>query len=151
MDLSNAGVPFVPDYSGVDEFLDGISPLPDVVRDGLTNVMTMGELEDIVKSCDANKSPGLDGLTYEFYQATFDVIKNDLLSVFQCQLERRKIVDSNIEGVTRLGPKVDGVPAVDELRPITLLNSDYKILSKCVEDETSSAFDHQVRPALHSG
>ena len=130
VDLSNAGVPFVPDNSDIDVFLDGLSTLPDVIRDGMTNLMTIEELEDIVKSCDANKSPGLDGLTYEFYQATFDVIKNDLLCVFQCQLDRRKIVDSNVEGVTRLGPKVDGVPAVDELRPITLLNSDYKMLSK---------------------
>ena len=32
--------------------------------------------------------------------------------------------------MTRLVPKVDGVPSVDELRPITLLNCDYKILSK---------------------
>ena len=39
-------------------------------------------------------------------------------------------MDSNKEGVTRLGPKVDDTPAVDELRPITLLNSDYKILFK---------------------
>ena len=32
--------------------------------------------------------------------------------------------------MTRLAPKVDGVPSVDELRPITLLNCDYKILTK---------------------
>ena len=32
--------------------------------------------------------------------------------------------------MTRLVPKVDGAPSVDELRPITLLNCDYKILSK---------------------
>ena len=33
-------------------------------------------------------------------------------------------------GVTRLISKVEGIPKVDELRPITLLNCDYKILSK---------------------
>ena len=32
--------------------------------------------------------------------------------------------------MTRLVPKVKGVPSVDELRPITLLNCDYKILTK---------------------
>ena len=31
-------------------------------------------------------------------------------------------------GATRLKPKVAGCPAVGELRPITLLNTDYKIL-----------------------
>ena len=48
----------------------------------------------------------------------------------QCQLDRVRIVESNKHGVTRLAPKVDGVPSVDELRPITLLNCDYKILTK---------------------
>ena len=47
----------------------------------------------------------------------------------QCQLDRKRIVESNKEGVTRLAPKVNGVPSVDELRPITLLNCDYKILT----------------------
>ena len=86
--------------------------------------MTMKELEYIVKNCKKNKSPGLDG------QETFEIIKEDLLQVFQYQLNEKQLVESNREGVTRLCPKVTGVPTVEELRPITLLNTDYKILSK---------------------
>ena len=41
------------------------------------------------------------------------------------------MIGSDQHGATRLASKVDGVPAVTELRPITLLNCDYKILSKC--------------------
>ena len=48
----------------------------------------------------------------------------------QCQLDRLKLIDSNKMGATRLCPKVDSVPDVEQLRPITLLNTDYKILSK---------------------
>ena len=51
--------------------------------------MTMDELEFIVKSCDQNKSPGLDGLSYELYQETFQIIKEDLLQVYLCQLRRK--------------------------------------------------------------
>ena len=44
----------------------------------------MEELEYIVKkSCATNKSPGLDGLVYEFYQETFDIIKNGFY-LFSC-------------------------------------------------------------------
>ena len=57
VDLTSAGVPFVPDNSGIDDFLVGLSALPDVVRDGLTNDMTMDDLEFIVKDCQSNKSP----------------------------------------------------------------------------------------------
>ena len=65
-----------------------------------------------------NRSPGL---TYEFYKATFDTIKHELR---QCQLNVQKLPESNKHGVTRLLPKVSGVPQVSELRPIILLNSD---------------------------
>ena len=47
------------------------------------------------------------------------------------QLTRFDLIDSVKHGATRLASKVDGVPAVSELRPITLLNCDYKILAKC--------------------
>ena len=50
--------------------------------------------------------------------------------MYRCQLRRKRIIESNTEGVTRLAPKVDGIPSVDELRPITLLDCDYKMMSK---------------------
>ena len=68
VNLTNTGVPFVPDYSGLDYFLDGLSSMPDMVRDDMVKEMTLEELEFIVKNCNPNKSPGLDGLVYEFYQ-----------------------------------------------------------------------------------
>ena len=49
----------------------------------------------------------------------------------QVELARLRLIDSDKHGATRLAPKVDGVPTVTELRPITLLNCDYKILTKC--------------------
>ena len=85
----------------------------------------------VLKKCARNKSPGLDGLPYELYQATWDIIGLDFVQVLQCQLDRAKLVESNRHGATRLTSKVDGIPSIWELRPITLLNCDYKILSKC--------------------
>ena len=47
------------------------------------------------------------------------------------KLERVKLMESDRHGATRLTSKVDGIPAVSELRPIDLLNCGCKILSKC--------------------
>ena len=128
--LQDTGKPFKADNKDLDYFLQDLSALPDSERDNLVKDIRIEELEEIVGKCDHNKSPGLDGLCYEFYQETFSIIKDDLLQVFQCQLDKSSIIESNKHGVTRLINKVDGIPRVDELRPITLLNCDYKILSK---------------------
>ena len=77
------------------------------------------------------KALGLMDSLYEFYQATWDIIGEDFVKVLQCQLERVRLMESNRHGATRLASKVDGIPLVSELRPITLLNCDYKILTKC--------------------
>ena len=87
----------------------------------------MEELELAVESMNNHKSPGLDGLTAEFYKKTLEVTKYDLLDILNCQLQRMKLIESDKHGATRLGPKVEGTPRVDQLRPITLLNLDYKI------------------------
>ena len=59
-----------------------------------------------------------------------DVINKELLEILNCQLNRLQLVESNEIGATRLVPKVEEVPRVYQLRPITLLCLDYKILTK---------------------
>ena len=54
-----------------------------------------------------------------------------LARILQVKLNRFRLIESDRHGATRLAPKVDGGPLVTELRPITFLNCDYKILTKC--------------------
>ena len=79
-----------------------------------------------------NKSPGFDGLTYEFYRKQRDRLSPILVELFNFQLEKLKMIPPNKIGATRLISKVPPTvsPTLEELRPITLLNSDYQILSK---------------------
>ena len=125
--------------------MQDLKALPDDERDNLVKEIKTEELEQIIGECEHNKSPGLDGLCYEFYQDTFSIIKYDLLQILQCQLDRSRIIESNKEGVTRLAPKVEGVPSVDELRPITLLNCDYKILSKWLVRRMKPVLPHVIK------
>ena len=130
VDLVDTGIPFVPDDQYLRDFLEGLGSLSDADSDNLHKDIVKEEMDEVIKNCDNNKSPGLDGLSYEFYKTVWPVISEVFVKILQCQLDRFKIIESNNVGATRLAPKVSGVPQIDELRPITLLNCDYKILTK---------------------
>ena len=131
-DYVDTGHPFIPDNSQLPDFLTGLGKLSPSSKVNLAKDLTFEEVEFIVlHDCERNKSPGLDGLSYEFYKATWSIIGKDFTEVLQVEMLRFLIIESDRHGATRLTPKVDGVPSVTELRPITLLNCDYKILSKC--------------------
>ena len=66
----------------------------------------------VIKQCDHNNSPGLDGLPYEFYQSTWNIVGHDFVQVLQVQLQRISLIESDRHGATRLCSKVDGVPDV---------------------------------------
>ena len=110
--------------------MQSLGVLNDADRDKLHDDISMEKLSEVIKNCDNNKSSGLDGLPYEFYKAVWPVIGGDFISILQCQLDRLVLIESDTIGATRLASKVSGIPQVDELRPITLLNRDYKILTK---------------------
>ena len=83
-----------------------------------------------INSFTYNKSPGVDGLTYEFYRAFWNFSGPDLVSVLNASFREGKLSLSQRTGVISLlykkGDKLDP----KNWRPITLLCSDYKILSK---------------------
>ena len=53
-----------------------------------------------------------------------------MVQVFQDQLDNNQLIESNRAGVTRLISKVNLVPSVSQLHPITLLACDYKLITK---------------------
>ena len=72
----------------------------------------------MIKDLPNNKAPGMDRLLYEFYKEVY----KDILSCCSLTFSMQK-------GAIRLTPKVKVVPKIDELCLITLLQSDYKILT----------------------
>ena len=141
--LEDTGTTFEPDNSKLEDFLSKLSQLSLVSRETLVQPLSEEEVKEAVKSCENGKSPGLDGLSYEFYKETWSVIGPIFTIVLQSQLDREKITESGRQGATRLISKVQTVPDVTELRPITLLQVDYRIMSKCLAGRLHSVL-HEV-------
>jgi hypothetical protein len=80
-----------------------------------------------MKQC---KSPGLDGIINEFYQIFWDKIKEDLFEVLLEIVDKFEICNYQCRGMLTLLRKGGDRDNIRNCRPMTLLNSDYKIISK---------------------
>ena len=82
-----------------------------------------------------NKSPGLDGFSIEFYKTFREEIKEPFFESIDFSVINGKLTETQYQGVITLIPKAgkDHLLACN-YRPITLLNCDYKIISKVINN-----------------
>ena len=88
------------------------------------------EVAAAVKMTKNNKSPGPDGISFEFYKLYWDLIGDDLVQVLKCGIESEELSHSQYLATIILLYKKGFRPDIRNWRPISLLNTDYKILSK---------------------
>ena len=132
---------FEQDDTLLDYFLDDIPKLSPQSKDKLQQPITLEEYELMLDKLPRNKSPGLDGLPYEFYKKTKTFTSKVMVDVFNSILSRYKFAISMEAGAVRLVVKIkQGVPAVDQLHPVTLLTCDYKILTKILPAVSKAKF-----------
>jgi len=88
------------------------------------------EIDSIIRKLPNDKSPGPDGFNNEFLKKCWPVIRFDFYELcrefYDHSVCLRSINSSNIT----LIPKVDGARRVNEFRPISLLNSSIKLITK---------------------
>jgi hypothetical protein len=77
-----------------------------------------------------NKVPWPNGSPAEFYQKFWDIIKGDLMIMFQELQSGDLLLYSLNFGVISLIPKAQDVNHIQQHRPICLLNISYKIFTK---------------------
>ena len=95
--------------------------------------LTLEECRIALKSMGNGKSPRDDGFTVEFYKCFFELLGQDLLNSFNTAHEECELSISQRRGVITLIPKENtDTRELSNWRPITLLNVDYKILSKAI-------------------
>ena len=108
-----------------------IPQLNDEEQSILDKELTINELKEALTSFADNKSPGEDGFTKEFFQTFFDLLCKDLLNSYNEAFRKGSLSVSQKRGTITLIPKGDeNLTELKNWRPISLLNIDYKILSK---------------------
>ncbi len=137
---------FVMDEGKLPELLnDNLGKLTDADKEMFCQPFSMDELKFVIKNLPNNKSPGLDGLSNEFYKAVFPLIKNEYLAVQNLYQQEGKVSNEMRKGVTRLLPKTEGVPTVEKVRPITMLIPDYSIKSRLLTNRLSGVMEDIIK------
>ena len=93
-----------------------------------------------------NKTPGPDGITVEFYKCFFNDISDIMVDIFTEIFQHGVLPPSMSKAVTVLIPKEGDNNNPSNYRPITLLNTDYKLLTKHI----NMNYFKNVMPAIIS-
>ena len=89
------------------------------------------EVSNSLKSLSNNKTPGSDGLTTNFYKFFWTDIKHYVFDSFRYAFETKSLSIEQKRGILNIIPKKGkDLRYLKNWRPISLLNTDYKILTK---------------------
>ena len=106
--------------------------LSDQQKEHLQNDLSEFEIETAISQMAKGKVPGPDGLSVEFYTQCWPIVKNDFVNLLN-QMYFTQTIDNRTKSgfitlIYKKGPKTK----ISNYRPISLLNYDLKIFTKCL-------------------
>ena len=111
------------------------------------NPVTLEECQKALSTMSNNKTPGSDGFSGEFYKFFWEEIKDLVLGSFSYAFKVGRLSIDQRRGVISLIPKKGkDVRFLKNWRPISLLNTDYKILTKVLASRLQEALNVIISP-----
>ena len=102
------------------------------------------ECRDAIFSMKNNKSPGSDGLSVEFYKCFWNEIKYLVMDSLNYGYIHHELSESQKLSIITLLYKKGDKQCLDNWRPISLLNTDYKILTKVLCKRLKQVIDELI-------
>ena len=96
----------------------------------LSKNISIEEISKVIRLVKKDSSPGPDGITFHFYKIFWEVIKEDLISVYEFSFSDGKLSHSQYLALIILLYKKGLREDLKNWRPISLSNTDTKILTK---------------------
>ena len=97
------------------------------------------EIRQAISTLENNKSPGNDGLTAEFYKTFTVLLQEDLKELFEEISKIGRMPESMRQAVITCIYKKGKMEDITNWRPISLLNYDYKILTKILANRLQNS------------
>ena len=114
-------------------------------RDDLERDIEFSEITKSLKNMKNNKSPGTDGFTTEFFKFFWPNIGSFLYRSYICSIKLGYLSVTQKQGIISIIPKPNKPREyVKNWRPISLLNTSYKILSTVFANRLKTVLDKVI-------
>ena len=128
-------------------FFENITPLDDTDKLSCEGKVSAEECLKALKDFKNEKSPGTDGLPAEFYTFFWKELHLDMINSFNYAFDTGTLSISQRRGIITLIPKPNkDTTSLENLRPISLLNVDYKILTKAIAKRLEKFLPKIINP-----
>jgi hypothetical protein len=115
--------------------------ITDEENSDLCNIPDEREIYDAIVNLGLNKAPGPDGMTGLFYKSYWPIVKLSVIASVQSFFRGGFLLKEFNHTNIALIPKIDNPSQVHHYRPISLINFNYKIISKILSN--------RFKPLLH--
>jgi hypothetical protein len=108
---------------------------------------TEEEVWKTIKSLPADKAPGPDGFTGKFYQVCWPIIKPEIMAAISAVWSRKfnNFALLNSAYITLL-PKKDDAASIRDFRPISLVHSFAKFITKLMANRLAGRLNEMITP-----
>ncbi|BFG15830.1 hypothetical protein CerSpe_021040 [Prunus speciosa] len=121
--------------------------LEEAQLEGLSCPVSIEEIKNSVFAIGRLKTPGPYGFPAKFYQDYWGVCSDDIISFVQDCFNTASLPDNLNETLIALVPKVERPMFMNQLRPISLCNTLYKVVSKILVARLRSCMTKLVSPS----
>ena len=110
-------------------------------------MLTLEECAKAISNFQNDKTPGSDGFTIEFYRRFWNPLGKLMVDSFNYAFQTGKLSICQRLGIISLIPKKDkNLEFLKNWRPITLLNTDYKIATKAIAMRLEKVLPKIIHP-----
>ena len=110
--------------------------------------LAIEEIGRVIKGLAKNKALGTDGIPIDFIKVFYVKLKHFLFGLYQEIIRDQMLHLSGRRGIISLLEKMDKDPLLlNNWRPLSLLNADYKIYSKCLANRMQEVLPDLIHPS----
>ncbi len=148
-DLYKSPVQAQTNNTALESFLEDVTHHPEVEssklndeeKNFLDRPLTIGELDNLVKKCKINSSPGIDGISNRFIKEFWEFFRVPLFNYANTCYAKGELTLNFRSAKIRLIPKKGDCSQLKNWRPISLLNCFYKIVSRAIAERLKSVIN----------